>query len=117
VNIAFVKDKWEAKKPSLKGLILGLLIGPVIALWAGWAVPTYAVQGRVNAALLKLKTSICVARARVEVKDTTKLEWGARAKLAQKWGTMPGEKAGSSGFEITNACAEELAEIPKSPSS
>lgn len=117
MNIAFLKGKWEAKKPSMKGMLLGLVVGPIIALWAGWTVPTYAVQGQVDAALLKLKTSICVARARGEVKDTTKLEWGDRAKLAQKWGTMPGEKAGSSSSEITNACAEELGESPKSEAS
>ncbi len=105
-----VKGKLE--KSFLQGLVVGLIVGPIIALGVGWTVTTFAVQGKVDAALVKLKTSICVARARDEVKDTTKLEWGERAKLARKWGTMPGQKPGSADDEVTNACAEKLAEAP-----
>ncbi len=108
-----VKEKWETAKPLLKGFVAGLIVGPIIILWAGWVVTSNNVQGRVDAALLNLEASICAARARAEVKDTAKLEWSARTKLAAKWATIPGHKAESAGYDVTNACAEKLSKAPE----
>jgi hypothetical protein len=110
------KEKWEAAKPILKGLVLGLVAAPIIIFWAGWAVTPGTIEEKVHAAIVDTKASICAARARADVKDPTKLEWNARDKLAAKWSTMPGQKPGSVDDDVTSACAEKLSEGPEGAS-
>ena len=105
-----VKGKLE--KSFLQGLVVGLIVGPIIVLWTGWMVTGSTMRGNVQAALVNERASICAARARDEVKDTTKLKWEERKKLAEKWSTMPGQKPGSADDELTNACADKLSEAP-----
>ncbi len=107
-----VKGKLIAAKPFLQGLVVGLIVGPIIVLWIGWMVTSGTLQEKVDAALVNERASICAARARDEVKDTTKLKWEERKKLAVKWSTMPGQKPGSADDEVTNACADKLSEAP-----
>ena len=112
-----VQDQWNAWVPFLKGLAVGVIVGPIIALWAGWGVTTGVMEGQVRAALVKSEASICSARALVENKDAAKLDYQARTKLAEKWAVMPGQKAGKADEDVASACAEKIAEAPKAPAS
>ena len=106
--LQIVKEKWEPAKPILKGLVLGLIAGPIIVFWMGGAVTPGTMQEEVRNAIVDTKASICAARARAEVKDPAKLEYDARNKLAAKWSIMPGQKPGSADDDVTSACAEKI---------
>ncbi len=115
--LKIVKEKYEPAKPILKGLVLGLVAGPIIFFWAGWAVRPSVIEEKVHAALVNSEASICAALARNEGNDPTKLDYKARNKLAAKWSTMPGQKPGSADDDVTSACAEKLSEGPEGASS
>ena len=106
--LQIVKEKWEPAKPILKGLVLGLIAGPIIVFWMGGAVTPGTMQEEVRTAIVDTKASICAARARAEVKDPAKLDYDARNKLTAKWSTMPGQKPGSADDDVMSACAEKL---------
>jgi hypothetical protein len=101
-----VKGKLIAAKPFLQGLGIGLIAGPIIVLWTGWMVTGSAMRGKVQAALVNERGSICAARARAEVKDASKLDYKARRKLAEKWAVMPGQDEADS--DVVWACSGEL---------
>ncbi|MBT3352619.1 MAG: hypothetical protein HOC91_03710 [Nitrospinaceae bacterium] len=104
-----VQETWKAWVPFMKGAAVGVIAGPIIALWAGWGVTTFAMQGQMRAAMVNSEASICAARALGENKDAAKLEWDARSKLAEKWAVMPGKKIGKVDSDVSYACAEKLA--------
>lgn len=112
-----VGEKWNAAKPFLKGLVAGVIAGPILMLWLGWMVTSATMEGQVQASLVKAEASICVARALGENKDAAKLDYQARSKLAEKWAVMPGQKAGKADSDVASACAEKLAEAPKGAAS
>ncbi|MFC1491751.1 hypothetical protein ACFLQ0_04095 [Nitrospinota bacterium] len=107
-----VQETWNAWVPFLKGLAVGVIVGPIIALWAGWGIMTFAVDGQVRAALVNSEAEICAARALSENKDAAKLEYGPRSKLAEKWAIMPGHKSGERDSDVSIACIEKLTETP-----
>ncbi|MBI3126146.1 MAG: hypothetical protein HYZ11_00905 [Candidatus Tectomicrobia bacterium] len=111
-----VQAQWNAWVPFMKGAAVGVIVGPLFTLYMGWMVTSGNVTGQVEAALVNARASICVARARAAeaaVKDPSSLDWSARRALAEKWSLMPGQKAGTAEYAVTNACAEMLAEPVK----
>ncbi|MBI3126145.1 MAG: hypothetical protein HYZ11_00900 [Candidatus Tectomicrobia bacterium] len=113
-----IRDNWNAAKPYLKGAAAGLIAGPLFSLYMGWVVTSGNAAGKVEAALVSARASICVARARAAStgKDPSTLDWSARSKLAEKWAVMPGQ-AGEAEYAVASACAEKLAEPVKEVSS
>ena len=107
------KETWNAWVPFLKGLAVGVIVGPIIFLWLGWGVTTSAMNGHVRASLIKSEAGICAARALMENKDAAKLEYAARSKLAEKWAVMPGQKPGTADSDVSYACAALLEETPE----
>lgn len=94
--------------PFLGGLAVGLLAGPFLAFWAGWAVTTGTVEAKVEDALVSVQAAICAARARADAGDPSKLDYDARFDLAEKWSAMPGQDPGSVDPGVKIACAEKL---------
>ena len=112
-----VQDQWNAWKPFLKGLVAGVIAGPILMLWLGWMVTSSAMEGQVRASLVKAEASICAARALREVPEAAKLDYQALTKLAEKWAVMPGQKKGAADYDVTRACTDILAETPKGSAS
>lgn len=108
-----VQKTWNAWVPFLKGLAVGVIAGPIIALWVGWGVTTSVMNGQVRAALVNSEATFCAARALNENKDAAKLTYDARFKLAEKWAIMPGQKPGKADSDVSYACSEKLSEAPK----
>ncbi len=98
---------WETMKPRAMALAIGLIAGPLITNYVGWQVTSSASQGAVRSAVIEQQALICEERARAEVKDTGKLEWGARSDLAKKWAVMPGVATADS--DASSSCARKLA--------
>ena len=107
-----VKETWNEWVPFMKGMAVGVIAGPIFALWAGWGVTTSAMEGQKRAALVNSEATICAASALIENKDAAKLTYEARNKLAAKWSIMPGQKPGTADSDVTYACAEMLAAAP-----
>lgn len=107
-----VKEKWEAQKPLLKGLAMGIVAGPVITSLIGWTVTTGFMEDQTHKAVVKTESSICAALARADGRDTTKLDWTARSKIAEKYSIMPGQKPGSADSDVMRGCTERLSEAP-----
>lgn len=105
-----VQETWNAWVPFLKGLAVGVIVGPIIALWLGWGVTANAMNGQVRASLVKSEAGICAARALIENKDAAKLDYTARTKLAEKWAIMPGQKPDTMDSDVSYACAAILEE-------
>jgi hypothetical protein len=100
-------SKWEAVKPMVFALAIGLVVGPIISNMMGWQVTSGTAQARVQDSILDLKASFCDVRARADVAEPNKLDWNARNELAKKWSIMPGGKELDS--SVSYACARKLA--------
>lgn len=105
-----VGETWNAWVPFMKGLAVGVILGPIIFLWLGWGVTSSALNGQLRASLVKSEAGICAARALLENKDAAKLAYDARNKLAEKWSIMPGQKAGTADSDVSYACSVLLEE-------
>ena len=102
-----VASTWQAVKPKVTYLVIGLIAGPILTSIAGWQVLSGTAREQVQVGIVEQKALFCAAAARAEVIDTSKLDYSARTKLAEKWAIMPGaDKAESA---VTNACAKKLA--------
>jgi hypothetical protein len=99
--------KWEAIKPMVFALAIGLVAGPVISNWAGWQVTSGSAQKQLRAGLVDLDAKYCEVAARADVSEPSKLDWSARSELAKKWSVMPGSKTAD--YDVTSACAMKLA--------
>jgi hypothetical protein len=99
--------KWEAIKPIVFALAIGLVAGPLISNWAGWQVTNGAAQKQLHAGLVDLEAKYCDIAARADVPNPEKLDWSARSELAKKWAVMPGAKTAD--YDVTSACASKLA--------
>ena len=102
-----ISAKWEAAKPAVYALAIGLVAGPFISNMLGWQVTSGSAQSQARAGVVEQGAMLCEERARREVKDTGKLDWSARSDLAKKWSIMPGSSSADS--EIASACARRLA--------
>jgi len=99
--------KWESTKPKVIYLVIGLIAGPVITNLAGWQVLSSTARDQLRAGLVDQQATFCAANARIEIPDTSKLDYAARNELAKKWAVMPGATTAES--DVTNACARKLA--------
>jgi len=99
--------KWEAIKPIVFALAIGLIAGPLISNWAGWQVTSGAAHKQMRAGIVDLEAKYCEIAARAAVSDPEKLDWSARSELAKKWAVMPGSK--DADYDVTSACASKLA--------
>lgn len=102
-----VGAKWLSVKPYLFALAIGLVVGPFFSSYMGWQVTSGTARAELRAGVLNVQASNCEARARMEVKDTSKLDWNARTDLAKKWAPLPGADTADS--DIARACADKLA--------
>ena len=102
-----VASKWEAYKPRVVALAIGLIAGPIITSVAGWQVTSGSARAQLQAGIVEQLASVCAARARADVADPSKLEWSARSKLAEKWAIMPGSAIADAG--VADACSSKLA--------
>jgi hypothetical protein len=87
--------------------VIGLIAGPIITSIAGWQVLSGTARDQLQAGMVEQQATFCAANARIEVPDTSKLEYAARNELAKKWAVMPGTTTAAS--DVTNACARKLA--------
>jgi len=98
---------WESAKPKIMYLVIGLIAGPIITSMAGWQVLSGTARDQAHAGVVEQQAIFCAANARIEVPDTSKLDYNARNALAKKWAVMPG--ATTAETDVTNACARKLA--------
>jgi hypothetical protein len=98
--------KWQAVKPVVIALGIGLVVGPFISNYAGWQVTSSSARAALHDGMIEQLAQICVQRAHAEVKDTSKLEWDARTALAKKWAIL--SKVADDGAEVTTSCAQKL---------
>ncbi len=106
-KIQDMKASWEANKPRIVALAVGLVAGPIITSMAGWQVTGGTAREMLRAGVIEQQAIFCEQRARADVKEPGKLEWAARNDLAKKWSVMPGAAAVDS--DVTFACARKLA--------
>jgi hypothetical protein len=99
-------DKWDAARPKVVALVIGLVAGPLISNFAGWQVTAGAAQTQLRAGLIEQGALFCEQRARADIKDPAVLDWNARNELAKKWATVPGEALADS--SIAYECARKL---------
>jgi hypothetical protein len=99
--------RWQTVKPKVIYFAIGLIAGPIITSIAGWQVLSGTARDQMNAGLVEQQASFCAVHARIEVADTSKLDYSARNELAKKWAIMPGATKAES--DVTNACARKLA--------
>lgn len=99
-------DKWEAARPKVVALAIGLVAGPLISYFAGWQVTAGAAQTQLRDGLVAQGALFCEQRARADIKDPAALDWNARSELAKKWATVPGETLADS--NIAYECARKL---------
>jgi hypothetical protein len=99
--------RWQTVKPKLMYLVIGLIAGPIITSIAGWQVLSGTARDQAHAGVIEQQATFCAANARIEIPDTSKLDYTARNELAKKWAIMPGTTTAAS--DVTNACARKLA--------
>jgi hypothetical protein len=87
--------------------VIGLIAGPIITSIAGWQVLSGTARDQLRSGMVEQQATFCAANARIEVPDTSKLDYSARNDLAKKWAVMPGTTTAES--DVTNACARKLA--------
>ena len=102
----YVKQTWEAARLKVYALLVGLVAGPLISNLAGWQVTSGTASAQLKSGLVEQQASFCLARAHAEVRDTGKLDWDGRHKLATKWAVMPGATTADS--DVVTACAWKL---------
>ena len=99
-------SRWQSVKPKLMYLVIGLIAGPLITSIAGWQVLSGTARDQVRAGVVEQQATFCAFKARAEVADISKLEYGARYELATKWAVMPGATKFDS--EVADTCARKL---------
>jgi hypothetical protein len=100
-------SNWDAFKPRILFLVIGLIAGAEITNVAGWQITSFSLQNRVHAAVVEQQALFCEAKARAEVQGTIKLDRVARTELANRWAVMPG--ATTTDIDVVRACADKLA--------
>ena len=101
-----MKQKWDSARPKVIALGIGLLAGPLISSLAGWQITSRTANAQLKNGLVEQQAAFCQARAHAEVRDTSKLDWDGRQKLAAKWAVMPGATVADS--DVVAQCAWKL---------
>jgi hypothetical protein len=99
--------KWRAYKPFILPFLIGFVLGPFFSAYMGWQVTSSSARAQLHAGIVNTQASYCEARARLDNKEPSKLDWTARTDLAKKWATLPGADTADS--EVARACADKLA--------
>jgi len=101
------QSKWQAMKPMVIALAIGLVAGPMISSYAGWQVTSGTARTETRDSVLDQFAALCAERARADVADAAKLDWAARSELAKKWVKAP--TAPFADLDVSAACAQKLA--------
>lgn len=99
--------RWQAAKPVVFALAIGLVVGPLFSNYMGWQVTSGTAQTQMRDNVTEQLAMICAARAKADVADTSALDWSARNDLAKKWVVTAG--APLADLDVTYACARRLA--------
>ena len=99
--------KWQAAKPIVIALAIGLVVGPMISSYMGWQVTHGTAQAQMRDSVTEQLAMICAARAKADVVESGKLDWSARNELAKKWVVLAG--APLADLDVTDACSRRLA--------
>jgi len=103
---ADVAARWNAAKPMLMGLAIGLVAGPIISGMVGFQMRSSTAQTLVRNGVVEQQAIFCADRAHAETPDTTRMDWSARNDLARRFATPSG--AAQVDFEVARACADRL---------
>ena len=106
-NMQTAQAKWQAAKPIVFALAIGLVAGPMISSYMGWQVTRGTAQAQMRENVTEQLAMICAARAKAVVADTGTLDWSARNELAKKWVVRAG--APLADLNVADACARRLA--------
>lgn len=106
-NMQTVQAKWQAAKPVVFALAIGLVVGPLFSNYMGWQVTRATAQAQMRDNVTEQLAMICAARAKADVADTGALDWSARSELAKKWVVTAG--APLADLDVTDACTRRLA--------
>ncbi len=104
--------KFEAWRPQLLFLLLGLILGPLISGWLGLQVTVGELTGTtssaVEEAIVGFRARLCVERARSDPEATSAAlaDEDTRRKIAQKWSVVSGEVLDR---DVINQCSARLA--------
>ena len=99
--------RWQAAKPAVYALAIGLVAGPLISSYMGWQVTQATARTQMRENVTEQLAMICAARAKAEVADTGALDWTARTALAKKWVVAAGAPLGD--LDVADACTRWLA--------
>lgn len=106
-NVQTAQAKWQAAKPIVLALAIGLVAGPLVSNYIGWQVTRGTAQTQMRDNVTEQLAMICAARAKADVADTGALDWNARNELAKKWVVAAG--APLADLDVADACARRLA--------
>ena len=101
------QSKWQAMKPMVFALAIGLVAGPLITNYIGWQVTSGTARAETRDSVLQQFAMMCVDRARADDANAAKLDWGARSELAKKWAVAPA--APFADLDVRSACTAKLA--------
>ena len=99
--------RWQAAKPVVYALAIGLVAGPLISSYMGWQITQATARTQMRENVTEQLAMICAARAKAEVADTGALDWTARSALAKKWVVAAG--APLADLDVADACTRKLA--------
>ena len=105
-NVQTAQAKWQAAKPIVFALAIGLVAGPLISSYMGWQVTRATAQAQMRENVTEQLAMVCAARAKAEVADAGALDWSARSELAKKWVVTAG--APLADLDVTDACTRRL---------
>ncbi len=99
--------RWEAARPMVIGLAIGLVAGPIISSFAGLQVRSSTAAAATRAGIVEQQASFCAERARATMTvGGAPLDWQARNELARTWAVMPGTTAIDQ--DVVYACSGRL---------
>jgi hypothetical protein len=110
-----IETQWEAAKPVLMGLAIGLVTAPIISSFMGFQVRSSSAMAATRASVVEQQAAFCVERARAAAPlasatagatPAPALDWQARTELARRFATMPGAAAADP--EVVYACSSKL---------
>jgi hypothetical protein len=102
-----MQSKWQAMKPMVFALAIGLVAGPLITNYIGWQVTSGTARAETRDSVLQQFAMMCAERARADDANAAKLDWDARSDLAKKWAVAPA--APFADLDVRSACTARLA--------
>lgn len=102
-----IQSKWQAKKPMVFALAIGLIVGPLLSNYIGWQVTSGTARAETRDSVLQQFAVMCADHARADDANAAKLDWNARNELAKKWVVAP--VAPFADLDVRSACAARLA--------